>query len=29
MDRHYYASHTLTLAQQASETDERVIARVL
>lgn len=29
MDRHYYASHTLTLAQQASETDERVMARVV
>lgn len=29
MDRHYYASHALTLAQQASETDERVMARVI
>jgi uncharacterized protein YaeQ len=29
MDRHYYASHTLTLAQHPSETDQRVMVRLL
>lgn len=29
MDRHYYASHQLTLAQHPSETDQRLMARVL
>jgi uncharacterized protein YaeQ len=29
MDRHYYASHTLTLARHPSETDERMMIRVL
>ncbi len=29
MDRHYYASHSLTLAQHPSETDERLMVRVL
>jgi uncharacterized protein YaeQ len=29
MDRHYYASHNLTLAQHPSETDQRLIARLL
>jgi uncharacterized protein YaeQ len=29
MDRHYYASHNLTLAQHPSETDERLMARLL
>lgn len=27
MDRHYYASHNLTLAQRPSETDHRLMAR--
>lgn len=29
MDRHYYATHTLTLAQHPSETDERLMVRLL
>ena len=29
MDRHYYASHQLTLAQHPSETDQRLMARLL
>lgn len=29
MDRHYYADHTLTLARHPSETDQRLVARVL
>jgi uncharacterized protein YaeQ len=29
MDRHYYASHALTLARHPSETDERMMVRVL
>jgi uncharacterized protein YaeQ len=29
MDRHYYATHPLTLAQHPSETDERLMVRVL
>ena len=29
MDRHYYASHALTLAQHPSETDLRLLVRVL
>lgn len=29
MDRHYYAEHQLTLARHPSETDERLMARVL
>lgn len=29
MDRHYYASHSLTLARHPSETDERMMIRVL
>jgi uncharacterized protein YaeQ len=29
MDRHYYASHNLTLAQHPSETDERLLVRLL
>jgi uncharacterized protein YaeQ len=29
MDRHYYATHDLTLAQHPSETDERVMVRLL
>ena len=29
MDRHYYATHALTLAQHPSETDERVMVRLL
>ena len=28
MDRHYYATHALTLAQHPSETDERLMARL-
>jgi len=28
-DRHYYGSHTLTLARHPSETDERMMVRVL
>jgi uncharacterized protein YaeQ len=29
MDRHYYATHALTLAQHPSETDARLMVRVL
>ncbi len=29
MDRHYYDSHSLTIAQHPSETDERMMVRVL
>ncbi len=29
MDRHYYATHDLTLAQHPSETDERLMVRLL
>lgn len=29
MDRHYYASHNLTLAQHPSETDSRLMVRLL
>ena len=29
MDRHYYASHNLTLAQHPSETELRLMARLL
>jgi uncharacterized protein YaeQ len=29
MDRHYYAEHTLTIARHPSETDERMMMRVL
>ena len=29
MDRHYYAAHTLTIAQHPSETDERLMVRLL
>lgn len=29
MDRHYYASHSLTLAQHPSETAQRLVARLL
>lgn len=29
MDRHYYNSHSLTIAQHPSETDERMMVRVL
>jgi uncharacterized protein YaeQ len=29
MDRHYYAAHSLTLAQHPSETDERLMVRLL
>lgn len=29
LDRHYYASHKLTLARHPSETDQRMMARVL
>ncbi len=29
MDRHYYAEHPLTLARHPSETDERMMVRVL
>jgi uncharacterized protein YaeQ len=29
MDSHYYANHTLTLAQHPSETDERMMVRLL
>jgi uncharacterized protein YaeQ len=29
MDRHYYATHALTVAQHPSETDERLMARLL
>ncbi|MDQ0008173.1 uncharacterized protein YaeQ [Luteibacter jiangsuensis] len=29
MDRHYYQAHALTIAQHPSETDERMMVRVL
>jgi uncharacterized protein YaeQ len=29
MDRHYYATHALTLARHPSETDERLMVRIL
>ncbi len=29
MDRHYYQSHALTIAQHPSETDQRMMVRVL
>ena len=29
MDRHYYANHSLTLARHPSETDERLMVRLL
>lgn len=29
MDRHYYASHALTIAQHPSETDERMMVRLI
>jgi len=29
MERHYYQDHTLTLAQQPSETNERLMVRLL
>ena len=29
MDRHYYHDHALTLARHPSETDERLMVRVL
>ena len=29
MDRHHYATHALTLAQHPSETDARLMARVV
>lgn len=29
MDRHYYATHALTIARHPSETDERMMMRVL
>ena len=29
MDRHYYQQHSLTLAQHPSETDERLMVRLL
>ncbi|MBX9849499.1 MAG: YaeQ family protein, partial [Rhodocyclaceae bacterium] len=29
MDRHYYAEHGLTLARHPSETEERLVVRVL
>ena len=29
MDRHYYADHALTVAQHPSETDERMMVRLL
>ena len=29
LDRHYYADHTLTLARHPSETDERLMVRLL
>ncbi len=29
MDRHYYASHALTIAQHPSETDERMMVRLV
>ena len=29
MDRHYYQAHTLTIARHPSETDERMMMRLL
>ncbi|MFX6899775.1 YaeQ family protein, partial [Acinetobacter baumannii] len=29
MDRHYYQQHALTIARHPSETDERMMIRVL
>ena len=29
MDRHYYQQHSLTLAQHPSETDQRLMVRLL
>ena len=29
LDRHYYATHSLTLARHPSETDERMMVRLL
>ena len=29
MDRHYYATHALTLARHPSETNERLMARLV
>ena len=29
MDRHYYATHALTLARHPSETEERLMVRLL
>ena len=29
MDRHYYQNHALTIARHPSETDERMMVRVL
>ena len=29
MDRHYYQQHSLTMAQHPSETDERLMVRLL
>ena len=29
MERHYYKDHALTLAQHPSETDERMMVRLL
>ena len=29
MDRHYYANHSLTLARHPSETDERLMVRLI
>ena len=29
LDRHYYATHNLTVAQHPSETDERLMVRLL
>jgi uncharacterized protein YaeQ len=29
MDRHYYQNHVLTIARHPSETDERMMVRVL
>ncbi|MEO7557631.1 MAG: YaeQ family protein, partial [Gammaproteobacteria bacterium] len=29
MDRHYYHGHALTLARHSSETDERMMVRLL
>ena len=29
MDRHYYENHNLTIAKHPSETDERLMVRIL